>query len=202
MTQQNFSPFFEIIEDIKKLCAQGRTGTIFLVSDNNRMAQVFLDKGDIASILCRGQRGQEALSSLSSMQSARLRFDESLKIVSNRDGLSNQTIFEFLMQAAGKLTGVGSSITSKAVTRPPISATSFAEKSAAGFSINAETRKIVQSALTVYIGPIAEIVCDDYFDKATNLRGLIEQLAGEIPNEASANQFRTELLKTLKSATN
>lgn len=199
MTQQNFSPFFEIIEDIKKLCEQRRTGTIFLVSDNNRMAQVFLDNGNIASILCRGQRGQEALSSLSNMQSARLRFDESIKIASNRDGLSNQTIFEALMQAAGKLSGVSTNAASKVVASSPISSPTT---STTTFSINAETRKIVQSALTVYIGPIAEIVCDDYFDKANNLRGLIEQLAGEIPNEASANQFRAELLKTLKLAPN
>jgi hypothetical protein len=194
MNQQSFSPFFEIIEDIKKLCEQGRTGTIFLVSDNNRMAQVFLDNGNIASILCRGQRGQEALSSMSNMQSARLRFDESIKIASSRDGLSNQTIFEALMQAAGKLSGVSTNIMPRAAATSTVVATT----SAATFSINAETRKIVQSALTVYIGPIAEIVCDDYFDKANNLRGLIEQLAGEIPNEASASQFRAELLKQLK----
>ncbi len=195
MNQQSFSPFFEIIEDIKKLCEQRRTGTIFLVSDNNRMAQVFLENGDIASILCRGQRGQDALSSLSNMQSARLRFDESIKIASSRDGLSNQTIFETLMQTAGKLSGVTSDVIQRAV---PTAAAAPVAPPAAGFSINAETKKIVQSALTVYIGPIAEIVCDDYFDKATNLRGLIEQLAGEIPNEDSANQFRAGLLKQLR----
>ena len=197
MNQQSFSPFFEIIEDIKKLCEQRRTGTIFLVSDNNRMAQVFLDNGDIASILCRGQRGQDALSSLSNMQSARLRFDESIKIASSRDGLSNQTIFEALMQAAGKLSGVTSDMMPRAAATAPAVVPASAD-SAVSFSINAETKKIVQSALTVYIGPIAEIVCDDYFDKATNLRGLIEQLAGEIPNEESANQFRAGLLKQLK----
>jgi len=197
MNQQTFSPFFEIIEDIKRLCEQGRTGTIFLVSDNNRMAQVFLENGNIASILCRGQRGQEALNSLSNMQSARFRFDDSIKTSPNRDGLSNQTVFEALLQAAGKLSGIATSIPSKITApTPPVVASSV------GFSITEETKKMVQSALTVYIGPFAEIVCEDHFDKASNLRGLIEQLAAEIPNEMSANQFRSELLRKLKLSTN
>jgi hypothetical protein len=199
MSEQSFSPFFEIVEDIKRLCEQGRTGTIFLVSDNNRMAQVFLDNGNIASILCRGQRGQEALSSLSNMQNARLRFDESIKTANSRDGLSNQTIFEALMHAAGKLSGAASNVTPRS---PVISSVVPVNTNEASFSINAETKKIVQEALTVYIGPIAEIVCDDYFDKAQNLRGLVEQLAGEIPNEVNANQFRSYLLGKLKLSTN
>ncbi len=195
MNQQSFSPFFEIIEDIKRLCEQGRTGTIFLVSDNNRMAQVFLENGNIASILCRGQRGQEALNSLSNMQSVRLRFDDTIKIVPNRDGLSNQTVFETLLKAAGKLSGI-SGVTAKMAA--PATPAAPVVTSPASFSINADTKKLVQDTLTIYIGPFAEIVCQDHFDKANNLRGLIEQLAGEIPNETSANQFRSELLKKLK----
>ncbi|MBR7747000.1 DUF4388 domain-containing protein [Undibacterium baiyunense] len=196
MNQQSFSPFFEIIDDIKQLCEQGRTGTIFLVSDNNRMAQVFLENGNIASILCRGQRGQEALNSLSNMQSVRLRFDDTIKIAPNRDGLSNQTVFETLLKAAGKLSGISASVTAKMAA--PAAPTTPSVASPASFSINADTKKLVQDTLTIYIGPFAEIVCQDHFDKAINLRGLIEQLAGEIPNETSANQFRSELLKKLK----
>lgn len=193
MNQQSFSPFFEIIDDIKRLCEQGRTGTIFLVSDNNRMAQVFLENGNIASILCRGQRGQQALDSLSNMQSVRLRFDDTIKIAPNRDGLSNQTVFETLLKAAGKLSGISTNVSAKlAEPATPV------VTNAATFSINADTKKLVQDTLTIYIGPFAEIVCQDHFDKANNLRGLIEQLAGEIPNETSANQFRSELLKKLK----
>lgn len=193
MNQQSFSPFFEIIDDIKRLCEQGRTGTIFLVSDNNRMAQVFLENGNIASILCRGQRGQQALDSLSNMQSVRLRFDDTIKIAPNRDGLSNQTVFETLLKAAGKLSGISTNVSAKlAAPATPV------VTNAATFSINADTKKLVQDTLTIYIGPFAEIVCQDHFDKANNLRGLIEQLAGEIPNETSANQFRSELLKKLK----
>lgn len=196
MNQQSFSPFFEIIDDIKRLCEQGRTGTIFLVSDNNRMAQVFLENGNIASILCRGQRGQEALNSLSNMQSVRLRFDDTIKIAPNRDGLSNQTVFETLLKAAGKLSGISASVTAKMAA--PAAPATPSVASPASFSINADTKKLVQDTLTIYIGPFAEIVCQDHFDKAINLRGLIEQLAGEIPNETSANQFRSELLKKLK----
>jgi hypothetical protein len=197
MNQQSFSPFFEVIDDIKRLCEQGRTGTIFLVSDNNRMAQVFLENGNIASILCRGQRGQEALNSLSNMQSVRLRFDETIKTIPNRDGLSNQTVFEALLKAAGKLSGISTNVTTKIT--PPTAPT---VPSPASFNINADTKKLVQDTLTVYIGPFAEIVCEDHFEKASNLRGLIEQLAGEIPNETSANQFRSELLKKLKLSAN
>ena len=65
-----------IVEQIRQLCTQLRTGTVFLVSDQNRMVQVHLDRGEIAFLMHRNRRGQEALQVIAGMRQARLRFDE------------------------------------------------------------------------------------------------------------------------------
>jgi hypothetical protein len=106
MAQAELLPFLRIVEHLKQLCAQGRSGTLFLVSDDNRMAQVRLDKGQIASLLCRNRRGLDALGIMRSMQNARVRFDDTFMAKGESDNLSNQAIFDDLFSgAAGTAAG-------------------------------------------------------------------------------------------------
>ncbi len=100
MTQAELLPFQGIVDYLRQLCAQGRSGTVFLVSDDNRMAQVRLDNGQIASLLCRNRRGLEALGILRGMRHARLRFDESFMAKDENDHLSNQAVFAQLFALA------------------------------------------------------------------------------------------------------
>ncbi|UUZ48144.1 hypothetical protein LP420_35380 [Massilia sp. B-10] len=54
MSQHEMIPFRRIIEMVREFCTQRRTGTVFIVSDDNRMAQVHLESGNIVALLCRG----------------------------------------------------------------------------------------------------------------------------------------------------
>ena len=73
MAVEAFAPFPRIVEHVKELCAQGRTGTLFLVSEDNRMALMRFEAGAIVTIVHRNRRGLEALAAVCEIKSAKLR---------------------------------------------------------------------------------------------------------------------------------
>ena len=183
MGQAELLPFLRVVDYLRQLCAQGRSGTVFLVSDDNRMAQVRLDKGQIASLLCRNRRGIEALGILRSMANARLRFDETFLVKDEHDNLSTQAIFD----ALGGGSGVVEVAPSAVPPRPADPA----------MALTPALKATIQRVLTQYIGPMAEIICDDHFEAAGNLQALVQLLADEISAPAQAAKFRAEIAREL-----
>ena len=58
-------------------------------------------------------------------------------------------------------------------------------------------RETFERAMANYIGPMAAIVCGDYFDSATDLRSLAIKLAGEIPGADQAAKFKADIGRAL-----
>ena len=188
MVQAELIPFLRVVDYLRQLCAQGRSGTVFLVSDDNRMAQVRLDKGQIASMLCRNRRGIEALGILRSMANARLRFDETFLVKDEHDNLSTQAIFDALGGGSGGAEAAPSAAT------PPRPA---APASTPALALTPAVKATIQRVMTEYIGPMAEIICDDHFDAAGNLPALVQLLADEISAPAQAAKFRADIAREL-----
>jgi hypothetical protein len=188
VAQAELLPFLRIVDHLKQLCAQGRSGTLFLVSDDNRMAQVRLDNGQIASLLCRNRRGLEALGILRGMQHARLRFDESFMANGENDHLSTQAIFDDLFSAAG-----GAAAAPSAAAQPAAPAAARAP----ALLLTPQVKATIQRVMTQYIGPMAEIICDDHFDAAGNMSALVQLLADEISAPEQAAKFRAEIAREL-----
>jgi hypothetical protein len=191
MSQAEFLPFLGIVDYLRQLCAQGRSGTLFLVSDDNRMAQVRLDNGQIASLLCRNQRGLQALGIVRGMQRARLRFDESLLAKGENDNLSTQAVFDNLAAAVG---GAPAAPSAPAAHAPGLAAV---VSNAAPMTLTPQFKATVQRIMTEYIGPMAEIICDDHFEAAGNLQALMQLLAGEISSPERAAKFRADMAREL-----
>jgi hypothetical protein len=190
VAQTELFPFQRVVDYLKQLCAQGRSGTLFLVSDDNRMAQVRLDNGQIASLLCRNRRGLEALGILRNMQHARLRFDESFMAKDENDNLSTQAIFD-------NLSGVASGGAASAAPAAKAAAPKPAAAGEPGLALTPELKATIQRVMTQYIGPMAEIVCEDHFEQAGNMRALVQLLAGEISAPDQAAKFRADISREL-----
>ncbi|MET3132022.1 hypothetical protein AAKU55_002292 [Oxalobacteraceae bacterium GrIS 1.11] len=188
MVQAEMMPFLRIVEQIKQWCAQRRSGTVFMVSDDNRMAQVQLDNGEIASLLCRNRRGLDALAIIRGMAHARLRFDEAYVNQGDRDNLSTQAIFDYLYDVA--MNTLASDKPAPAVGAPLAGP-------AAEVTLTADVRATFERVLMKYIGPMAEIVCEDYFDQAKDMRSLVQALASEVPAPEQAAKFRAEIIAEL-----
>ena len=175
-----------IVEQIRQLCTQLRTGTVFLVSDENRMVQLHLDRGEIAFLMHRNRRGQEALQVIAGMRQARLRFDEAYVTRTEKDKLSTRDVLEYL-NAAAQDAPVPDSAATAVAGRAMLQAN----------AVTAEHKAVIQAILVKYIGPMAEIVCAEHFARATGLPSLVAALAGEIPVADHASRFSVEVAAAL-----
>jgi hypothetical protein len=189
MAQQDMIPFRRIVEMVREFCTQRRTGTVFIVSDDNRMAQVHLESGNIVALLCRGRRGQEALAGMRTMQAARLRFDDNYLTADSAEHFNTSEVLE-------ALTG-GVPARSRAVERVAPPAAKPAPAQTGPGTVTPAQAATLERILVQYIGPMGEIVCADHVAQAGNVKALIELLAEEVPDKAKAAQFANEASRLL-----
>ena len=188
MTYQELMPFGAIVEQLRQFCVQRRTGTAFIVSDDNRMAQVHLDSGNIVMLLCRGTRGAEALAAMRTMLRASLRFDDNYVAKPDNLTTSGVSLADLLADPAPLrartplVTGAGPQ-----PLRPRPAPAVFAK---------ADLLKL-ERMLAGHIGPIATIVCAEHASEASNLRELVMALAADIPDRKQAADFRLEAGRAL-----
>jgi hypothetical protein len=103
MAVEGFAPFPRIVEHVKELCAQGRTGTLFLVSEDNRMALMRFEAGAIVTIVHRNRRGLEALAAVCEIKSAKLRFDVASVAPIDTHDLATKDILDHLEKVARQM---------------------------------------------------------------------------------------------------
>lgn len=174
---QDYIPFPKIVAEIEKLCAQSLTGTLFVATKANRSAQLTIENGEIVFVYFFNKRGEEALELMSTIRAGRYRFQEGA--VSRRDPLPpTENILKSLL--GGELAGG-----------------QVSEKIPVGSGLSQDQKKILESCLAGFIGPMAGIICEDHLDAVADIQTAINALASEIPSPESAEQFKTKVLATL-----
>jgi len=182
---QEYIPFSEIVAEIAKLCKQKASGTLFVVTSDNRSAQMMLDKGEIVYIFFSSKRGEEALQLMSTIHQARYRFQEGGVVARRMPLPPTQTVLQSLIH--------GSSEPFAAVSdnKQP-------QRGSNGGTLSAEQKKVLETCLADCIGPMAAIICEDYFNSASDLQTVIEALSGEIPSAGQVQKFRTMVAEKLR----
>jgi hypothetical protein len=195
MAQSDFTPFVQLLDQIAGFCALGHTATVMLVSDDNRMAQIHLHEGRIIFVLCRGRRGRDGLTIMRTIQQARMTVDRPSVGANDPIEWSTEVILDYLYgtlkdlpegaaQPASLLAGVA-----KRPAPTPVRASVPV--------LTTEHRATFERTLAIYIGPMASIVCADYFDSISDLRTLALKLAAEIPAPEQATKFKADIAKAL-----
>lgn len=205
MAQAEFTPFPSLMEQVANLCGQRQTGTVMLVSDDNRMGQIHLRAGEIVSVTCRGRRGRDALGILRTMQAARLSFVAGGVDAVQAVEWASKTVLDYLNGLLPDLPGQGNggaapqagpaSAAAAAVPKPavPTAAPAAAPKPAAAVGVTPATKATFEKVMLTYIGPMAQIVCADHFATATDARTLAVVLAREIPGAENQARFKAEI---------
>ncbi|MDQ2822669.1 MAG: hypothetical protein M3Y65_20210 [Pseudomonadota bacterium] len=204
MATAEFTPFSSLMEQIAKLCGQRQTGTVMLVSDDNRMGQIHLRGGEIVFVMCRGRRGRDALGIMRTMQAARLSFVAGAVDAAGAVEWASKTVLDYLNGLLTDLPGAdvgaapqpGSAATAAAVSARPV-APAAAPSPATSVAVTPATRAMFEQVMLTYIGPMAQIVCADHFANATDARALSAVLATEIPGAANQARFMAEMAKLL-----
>ncbi|OHC63679.1 MAG: hypothetical protein A2045_05990 [Rhodocyclales bacterium GWA2_65_20] len=163
----------ELVQQLRALCARRLTGMVFLVTEDNRMLQMRLERGEIVQVTHRNRRGLEALMAVSGAGRGRLRFDASSVASTVRDELTTEMAFDALLAETGE-------------SRP-------VEPPAGSFVLPAEMKSTIQSVMVRYVGPMAEYICQEQFERATDVPSLVRSLAAEIPSLDRATKFRAEM---------
>jgi hypothetical protein len=202
MALVEFTPFPSLLEQIAKLCGQRQTGTVMLVSDDNRMGQIHLRAGEIVFVMCRGRRGRDALGNMRTMQAARLSFIAGAVDAAEAIEWASKTVLDYLNGLLPDLPGqgdAGAAPQPAAARAPAVAATSapVQRQPAAAVDVTPATKALFEKVMLTYIGPMAQIVCADHFATNTGVRALTLALANEIPGAAQQARFRAEIAQLL-----
>jgi hypothetical protein len=174
---QDYMPFSEIVSELKNLCAQRVTGTMFIATEANQSVQLALDKGEIVFIYFFNKRGEEALELMSTISAGRYRFQEGA--VSRRSPLpSTDAILQSLIGEQ--------SITNQVSENRP-----------SGSGLSQEQKNVLETCLAGFIGPMAGIICEDHLGAAADLHAAIDALVAEIPSSGQAEKFKLMVLEKL-----
>lgn len=151
---------------------------VFIVTDDNQMARLNLNAGQIDFISFHNKRGRDALAMFSNIHAGRLRFEAGH--TSEKAALdlpSTVDILDYLAKPAGA---------------PGMSAGSSAPKPT-GKALSAAHRLMIEEVLTEYIGPMASIVCEEELNAAPDLESGLRRLAAQIQESSQAKDFLTQV---------
>ncbi|WP_301101597.1 hypothetical protein [Propionivibrio sp.] len=173
-------PLARIVAQIRIYCNEQSSGIVFLASEDNRMAQVHLKAGQIVAVICRNKRGIAAIQLMCDIRSAHIRFDGGQNTTSNSDELLTEAFFDYLSATPNK--------TQAAASKVPVPSG----------PLTSDVKLTLQKLLAKFIGPMAEIICQDHFDGASNTLRVIEALANEIPKPEDAAKFRSDAARAIE----
>jgi hypothetical protein len=205
---------WDLVEILKKLCSERRTGTLFVHTDTNHSARIGMDEGRIFFVACGRYRGMDAIEQIKTMQYGKYSFSESIfkSGVETQLPPTRELLAQLGLAAVGDLRGIdlateASSARNGAPPSLPSSDTASrpapppsARRSLPGgtddrpLQVTGERLyDLVAEALALSIGPVASVVCDEYRNRLETLsspreyRPLIVQIASELggPDESS-----------------
>lgn len=172
-TQQNVT-FDGLISEIRRLCQEKVTGTLFFNGKNGSLAQLSLQEGKLVLLSCANKHGMEAVSLIRQIHSGSFQF---IKMnISQKSSLPETAdILAALSDGARPSTTIAAS--SAVLTR--------------------QTVPILRDMLAEYIGPVALLLCNARLE-GTSVESALEILAKEIPDPQSAKQFMEKSRKKLQ----
>lgn len=189
---------YDVAQQIEKLYVSKESGTIYLMTDKNIMVQILITDGEIVSIHHLSHRGVEALTLIFESEKFAL-FD-----FSARKGGGGVVMMDTgLPPMAQMLTMIKKPRVHVKLRQPDIvkpSKTKGKMRQAGAITINEaaevivqESKKMVITEFTRYIGPMAAIVCEGYFEEVQKLSDLIrilDKIASEIGDEGQEKEFK------------
>jgi hypothetical protein len=164
-----------LIQEVRRLCLEARTGTIFIATSENHAVRIVIQRGEITHLVARGQVGAAAIAALKEISGGRLTYSDSAA-----DGGKPQSLpptSELLAMLSGEDS-----------TPPAATATLLTTLQ--------QARAIIESELTEYLGPMAAMVYEEMLGHIrrgkgpTTLREAIDHLAAELSDPAKASRFK------------
>jgi hypothetical protein len=174
MSAETLVPYPELVAEVQRLCAEGRTGTLYIATARNEAGQIGLREGTIVSVRFHLRTGLDAVRGLREVKAARFSFmADVVEAPDLRQAVSSTAILALLTNTESN---------------------SHAEASAG-------MQRILTGTLTEYLGPMAAIVVRDQLRDAEragrSTAEIVEALARSIDEPTGAAAFRQQALDAL-----
>lgn len=178
-------PFTQLIAELRQLCRERRTGMVFITTDDNQLAQMVLENGNIVYLFFKKQRGEGALQSLRQYKTGGLRFAPG-PIPPYRSELpSAEEVLDYLQPADDEALPAPTSAPTEEATAPPTSGP---------LGLSEQNKSILLEELTELIGPMAIIVCQEKLRSSYDLQTTIDALSSALPDADQATRFKNNVL--------
>jgi len=174
----------ELISKIRLFSLKKKNGTIFILSNDGHIARIVLNEGTITYLIFdSNHNGSEAIPYIQAIKLARIQFVHG----------------HFESSQAGTLPS-----TTEILAR--LSAKTMTPEQGNDFSISSDLNKAIKDIkiiLATYIGPFANVLCNDYIQQfqpdntKNDLIVMIETLADEIDTPNEQEEFKKKILKEI-----
>lgn len=182
---QDYIPFQAIIDKLEEFCTQQASGILFIATKGNRSAQIVLENGKIVFVYFYNKQGTEALKLMLTIEAGKYKFQKNATSPRRSPLPSTDKILRFLNRE-----------TDNTVPPEPPEPTEVTEQVQS--SLNDNQKRILETVLAEYIGPMAAIICEDHLDSAPDITAAIDALVSEIPSPDQAQKFRLQVATALK----
>lgn len=170
------------------------SGTLFVVTGDNRSAKFVFQAGDIIAISLRHLRGMEALQAFPSPENCKCRFSSELKMPVHPQELSNtsEIIHALLNENQETLPRIASRSAEPRID-PNMVEVSYEE-----------ALQILSNAAIEYLGPMAVPICREYFpDKGeppqmSDLSRALNQLGADLQNSQKHHELVEKVMAQIK----
>ena len=180
----------DLVDELRRLTIEKKTGTVLIATQDNQLARILIDNGEIIGLAYGLKHGLEAVPAISSISEGRVKFSES-KVGSHEAGQLPPTHELLQLLAPGKAAA-------------PTRAKEQQRASLRPDQVPAAL-KIVENELVEFLGPMASIVWQEYLDKegkpsrVDQLLHLVNALTKEIGDPAKVAQFKEQVTKKMGS---
>lgn len=174
--------FSDITAYLRELCQEKRTGTFFVLEGGHFLGRIGLRNGEIVSLAGKSINDFNGFASMLGNSKG----DDSFTI-SFAEGAIPSAHMDLPPTAEILATLDGFD----PATRSP-------QPSGQSSDLTADDKLVLEQTLCEAIGPIANMVCADYFPVATSLVETIDALADEILNPQAATEFRERVRQRMR----
>ena len=179
----SFLGYRELLGEVRRLCGQRQTGSIFITTSDNYSVRFALQNGTIIAVGFRNQTGMEAIASVQRISKGRLQFSDGLPPQQPQAGLPSTPELLALLERGETDASNGDAAKAGHVSEVP-----------------PRNRAVIEAELVEYLGPIARVVFAEHIATAKSLNDLIESLAREFSDPDKSTRFKERVRERLAAS--
>lgn len=207
MSASHAMPWSELLQELIRMCNERRTGTLFIATNDNRLARIALKDGAIAAVEFQRKQGIAAIQLMKSILAGTWRFNDELMLVS---GVQSLPATSGLLRMLAERSGSDAAFSAHDVM-PPLGPTSISQAPNAAtpkqrfsfvdVSELLQIKELITTELIAIIGPMGKLVSEDHLAELTDRRSVmmaIEKIAAEIDDPDLERQFKLSVAEKLQ----